>query len=211
MGKLKVLALGLGIALAGAVPAHADLIIKANGVTVASSANNDFTSFVGSVGSFNINVLSAIGVDSLPGTGILMDNGSLSVSSSGAGTLVITFIQTDLTSASATQSFFGEFSAVSLTNMTATRSFYADATNNGLATTLLGTTSGANASYSSAPVALSGLYSITEVVSITALGGGAALLSADDNIRIPEPLTLGLFGMALVALGLVRQRRTQPA
>lgn len=211
MGNLKALALGLGIALAGALPAQAALIIKANGNQVAFSASNDFTTFAGNVGSFNINVLSATGVESLPGTGILMDNGTLSVSTAGVGSLVIEFIQTDLASASATQSFFGEFSAVQLTNMTATRSFYVDATNNGLATTLVGTTSGSNSTFSSGPVALGGLYSITEVITITALGGGAALISADDTIRIPEPISIGLFGSALIALGLVRRRRTQPA
>lgn len=209
MGNLKALALGLGIALAGALPAQAALIIKADNVTVATSANNDFATFTGQIGSFNINVLSALGVDSFAGNGTLMDNGSLNVATSGAGSLTLHFIQTDLTSPSASLSFFGAFTGV-LQNMTVTKSFYADATNSGLMTTLLGTTTSVDGTFSSSPVALNGLYSITEVITITATGPGA-YLSSDDNVRIPEPISLGLFGGALLALGLVRRRRSQPA
>lgn len=201
----NALILGLGIALVGTLPAKAELIIRANGATVASSSNNDVATFLGSVGTFNVNLVATFGVDLFSGNGTLMDNASVNVSSTGVGTLLLEFIQTDLASASASLAFGMSFTG-NIVGAAVVRSFYADATNAGLTATLLGTTTLGNATIASAPVALGGPFSLTEVISITALQPGA-FLSADDAVSVPEPAALALFGAGLLGLGLAWRRR----
>ena len=53
---------------------------------------------------------------------------------------------------------------------------------------------------------VNGLYSLTDVLTITH-GGGIVTTTGNSNIRIPEPQTLAIFGMGLVAIGLLLWRR----
>jgi hypothetical protein len=202
--RLSVPAAGLAVLLALTPQARAALIIKVDGMTV-SSPTNDIASFVGGVGTFNINAITMTGVDSFAGNGTLVDNGSLDISSSGKGTLTILLTETDLTAGSF-GAFSGDFSGT-ITNATATRSFYVDPTNSGLLTDLLGSTTAADETFTKG-LDLSGPFSLTEEIIVTANGKGATL-SSDDDVKVPapEPCSLALLGLGMAAMGATRGRR----
>lgn len=189
--------------LALAPVAEAAITIKANGVTVASDPTNLNATFVGAVGGFNINVINSAGVNAFAGNGTLMENASVNIATAGTGTLTLELIQTDLSLPGATAEFSALFTGL-ITNAAVSRAFYIDTANTGAAATLLGATAVGNESFSTA-VALSGLFSLTEVITITANGPGAAL-SADDQVRVPEPMSLALLGLGIVGLAVVRRR-----
>ncbi len=211
MGKCRrssLWAAAFGAAALVSTEANANLIISANGTTVSNTDIANMTaSYTGSIGGFNINNLFVAGAAAFGGNGLLLDVTSLDISTLGSGTLKLLFTETNLTGISPSV-FNSEFSAPTFKNISATRSFFLDTTNQGLTTTLLGTTSNSNAIITSAPQILSGPYSLTEEVDLTALSVGATL-SADDQVSVPEPASLGLFGAGLVVIGaLLRRRRS---
>ncbi len=203
-------AAAFGFAALVSTQANANLIISANGTTVSNTDTSNMTaSFAGSVGGFNINNLFVAGAAAFGGNGLLLDVTSLDISTSGAGNLTLLFTETNLTGMSPSV-FNTEFSAATFKNISATRSVFLDTTNQGLSTTLLSMTSGANSITSSTPQILSGPYSLTEEIDLTALSVGATL-SADDQVTVPEPATLGLFGVGLVVIGVSLRRRRSGA
>ena len=54
---------------------------------------------------------------------------------------------------------------------------------------------------------LSGPFSLTETINITATGSGGKS-STNDDVAVPEPALLSLFGVGLTAIGLMRRRKT---
>jgi hypothetical protein len=186
--------------------AHADIIVSINGIAKADDPTNTFASFGGAVGTFNINSITSAGVGAFGGNAELADNGSFDISTHGSGSLTILLTETNLT-LSGPSAIFGLDFTGTISNAAVTRSFFLDTSNSGSESVLLGSTSGANAMFDSAPQPLSGPFSITEEIDVTATGAGATL-SADDAVFIPEPVSLSLVGLGLLTLaGLGRFRR----
>jgi hypothetical protein len=198
-----IAAAAMTIALTAGWQAHATLTIAVDGTTVASDGTNTFTNFFGTIDGFNINSISASGINAFGGNNELFDLNSLDISTHGSGTLTIVVTETGLTAS--TPDWFNTLFTGGLFNIDATRSLYLDPTNTGLETTLLGsTTSGSG--YSSLMESVPGPFSLTEEIDITATGAGATL-SSDDNVSVPEPASVAILGTALVGLGMIRRRR----
>ena len=211
MNTFKKLSLASAVACTMALAsqaAPADLIITANGTQVADDTSNTVTSYSGTTGGFTINVLTAAGVTAFGNSGNLFDVGSLNISTAGGGALTLLFTETNLTSSAASQAFQLDFSGV-LSGVSVTRSVYFDGTNSALETSLLGSTTGGNSSFLSAPVSISGPFSLTEEIDVTANPQAqGATLSSDDKIMVPEPAALSLMGLGLSALAFARRRKT---
>jgi len=198
----------LGFVALASTPARADLIISCSGQsgcgTLASTTTNDRLDYANhTFGNFSIGPLTILGV--LLDAGGLMDVTNLDVSSSGGGSISLFFTETNL-SAGAAAEFIMSFTGNLSGDMTDTRSFYLDPTNGGGQSILLGSCSGGTCAIQTSLLQnLQGLFSITEEIDLTARGAGK--LSSDDDILLPEPAALSLFGVALLALGFLWRRR----
>jgi hypothetical protein len=171
--------------------------------------------FGGSVGNFIVNVSTGItypvlGASTLP----YLDLASVNVSSPAGGTLTIRFTQTDFSNPSGNPFLIG--SAIGgVTDGTVLYRSYFDASNTAFGTASLlgnlGPFSGAFAGSSSDTVTAPGLYSLTQVVTITHAGGTPQSSSFNATLRVPEPGTAMLLGASLLGIGIstLRTRRRQ--
>lgn len=162
--------------------------------------------FIGAVGIFDFNITG--GLSSLPVPS--MDLSSLS-RSTGAGTLTISLTDTGFTGAGGLLSFMNSIGGTLPTAASLTVKTYFDATNTAFGTgTLLTTQSFGPIAFSgdlSAAVGpFAGLYSLTEIVTITFARAGNA--SFDSQLQAtPIPAALPLFASGLGALGFAAYRR----
>jgi hypothetical protein len=216
---IKTISLAMAAALMGAVvgtPANATIVISIDGAALATDPTNTLASFNGApFDGFTFNSITAVGVNSFGNTGELLDVSSLNVAANpGAnpGTLRILVTETDLIKAPWNTSLFSLLTGT-LTNASVTMSFYADATNAGLLTTLLGTTSSTTvgpiggAVNTLTPFLTDGPFSLTAEIDVTALGPGAKL-SADNSVSaVPETSTWAMMILGFMGIGFLAYRR----
>ena len=218
--------LSLGMASQAQAAPELSARIFQDGVFVpgtASTSSSGALLVTGSSANFSIVTALAIGFPQVAQPAL--DVQTTSVSSMGnfatAHTVTFEVTQTGLTSASAgapLAALASSFTANFLINGSAisnvTLSTYADANNTAFGRSQLLS----SVSYSSGPTNASGallsnptlnnsLFSETVVITATFTAAGAALNASAQVVAVPEPASLALFGMGLLGMGLVRNRK----
>jgi hypothetical protein len=204
-------AASLAVAFA-ASPAHAGLEIQleSGGTTYNQSGPSPLV-VVQSIGNFTTTVNTGTSTN-VP----TLDLSSVDISSSGAGTLVITLSANGFTSPVGAATWLTQFTgnfALGLSTVTVSLQTYLDLTN-----TLLGTgTPLSTLSDTVTPFGLSATaqatttepFALTEVLTIVTTG--ATHVSLDGSIAAPEPASVALLSSSLIGLGIAARRKRKAA
>jgi hypothetical protein len=199
-----------------AQPVHAAVILSVGGHVVTDNGAGDVDPLHHQI----VNVADPVGAGRSINTGTTaalpsIDLSSVEITGRAPATLVVKFTETDLTSSGPklwrtvfSGSWAGGAASVELQT-------YLDANNKAFGTgTLLSDLKGTSSLFAlnGEATAGGGLFSVTEVLTITALAAGEhfSLDGLVFDAPVPEPASIGLLGASLMALGLCR-RRPRPA
>lgn len=227
-GVRKSLIVGLlGIAGMAASPARADLYLYVGATQVAHQGANDEVTYDcnGTCNPLAPNWmhihLNVQGTLEDPFPELFIGSNVDATAGSGAGQLTLTMAENHLT-AGGVESFLSSFGGRITGNITSDRKFYIDA-NDGNGSSLVGDvlvgeiTTSCNKStgctsaidkYGFADTG-SGLYSIIEVLTLTPGSGTSSANTTDNFFLVPEPMSLSILGVSLLALGGLGWRRNK--
>jgi len=211
--KHTVVQAAMAAGLLGLVPAAyaiPTLSFSVDGGEAITCCDAGVVTFSQSLGDFFINVTTGLSKPILTGGSPLMDLNTVNVQMwGGAHTLVIAFSDTDfdIYGGRITTTYGGTLNG---TGASVEYSAYYDAGNALFAQgTLIGTGgsgSGAYSGYADGGWSPNGLYSVTEILTLTT-GGGQTVFSGDFAVNVPEPGTLALIGLALLGFAAAYRRR----
>lgn len=176
-------------------------------ITAIDTDGDGFVNINSALGGWNFNVVSGFGAPALGGPNLdEMDLNSVNVSG-GTGTIYMRLTDTGFSRLNT--SFNTTFGGT--TDGSVSFQSYVDATNAAFGQgTLLSNSgiisAGAFSGFDNGAINMAGLYSLSIYAAITH-GAGFNVSSFDYNVKIPEPMTIALFGLGL--LGLVASRRTK--
>lgn len=201
----------LGFVALASAPARAELILEVDGSDAGcsactSSSNTSVSWNGGNPTGWNVYAMVGLGQGDFGNTGELFDLTNLDTASTTSNTtLTVGLTETDLTAGSLAE-FVAHFSDNLANISSASSTIYIDTNNEAWGEqTEIGSCSGGTCRFT-AKVSLDGEFSLTEIATFTAADEGA-LVSDDDELDLPEPASLSLFGVGLLSLGIMTRRR----
>jgi hypothetical protein len=184
-------------------------------LTLADDDGDGFIGFMGSLGDFALVV--AVGA-SRPGLGTAnaphLDLASLEVTSSGGGTVTVSFTDTGFGTLEPGLTYFESSIFGSCNTCSGIYSTYLDNSNIAFGTgTSLGSASfgsgGFGINFNSPNLPTATPYSLTQIVSVTLPGGYQSASYNAELQALPEPGSLILLGTGMAGLGLLGWRRSR--